>query len=87
MHDETGEERRDRLIHTFGNLTLLTHSLNSDVQDGPFKAKRPEITKQSLLLLNAYFQDTESWDEGTITTRGRHLFARARELWSRPTAG
>jgi hypothetical protein len=43
------------------------------VSNGPFKIKRPEITKQSLLILNSYFQrfsDSDIWNEDTILERG-----------------
>lgn len=82
--DETVEQRRDRLIHTFGNLTLLTQALNSDIRDDAFARKRPEITKQSLLLLNAYFQDRTIWDEEAILQRGRALFEHEKAIWPSP---
>jgi hypothetical protein len=78
---------RRRLIHTVGNLTLLTQSLNSTVSNGPFVAKRPEIAKQSRLALNAYFQDYAahpSWDEGDIRQRGKDLAELALKVWPRP---
>jgi len=85
--DESPEERRDRIIHTFGNLTLLTQELNAEVRDGPFERKKVEITEQSLLLLNAYFQKTETWDEEAILKRARELFGRAMRIWPHPTSG
>lgn len=82
--EETAEERRDRLLHSVGNLTLLTQGLNTAVSNGPYNAKRPEITKQSLLLLNAYFQDAPTWGEQEILQRGSTLFAVAKGIWSHP---
>ena len=41
------KERRNTLLHTFGNLTLLTKSLNPAVSNGRFKAKKDEILKHS----------------------------------------
>jgi hypothetical protein len=84
--DETGEERRDRLLHTFGNLTLLTRELNASVSNGPFSAKRPEIAQQSALRLNTYFQDATTWDEAEILKRGALLLEYARRVWPRPHA-
>jgi hypothetical protein len=66
---------RERMLHTFGNLTLLTHSLNAAIKNGAFATKRPEITKQSALQLNAYFQNIAAWDEGAIRARGLWCFA------------
>ena len=83
---ESNAERRDRLIHTFGNLTLLTQALNSAVSNGPYTGKRPEITKQSALQLNAYLQDHYVWHEDKILERGTALFERALEIWPRPNS-
>lgn len=85
--DESAQERRDRLLHAFGNLTLLTHELNSNVRDDAYVNKRPEITKQSLLLLNAYFQEIDSWDEDRILERSRLLLEHAKRIWPSPPEG
>lgn len=82
--DETAIERRGRLLHSLGNLTLLTQELNSSVSNGPYEAKRPEIAKQSALRLNTHFQDTVVWNEEEIQKRGRLLFEHARRLWPYP---
>ena len=82
--EETGDDRRGRLINTFGNLTLLTQALNSSVSNGPYSDKRPEIARQSLLRMNAWFQDHDTWDEAAIETRGKALFGYARRLWPHP---
>src|SRR5690606_32513961 len=55
--DESAEEVRDRLLHTFGNLTLLTQKLNSKNSNAPFKTKKRLITKNSVLRLNVHFHD------------------------------
>ena len=91
---ETAEEqeqasRRWTLLHSLGNLTMLTQPLNSEVSNGPFSAKRPEITKQSLLVVNSYFQrfsDNDVWNENTIVERGKRLTDLALKVWaySRP---
>ena len=76
-------DRRDRLIHTIGNLTLLTQPLNSSIQNGPWSDKQPDITRQSALALNREFLEYEVWDESAIEKRGRDLFAHAVNLWPR----
>lgn len=84
--DETAIERRGRLLHPLGNLTLLTQELNSSVSNGPFAVKRPEIAKQSVLRLNTYFQDATTWDEAEIAKRGEKLLEHAKRIWPRPQA-
>jgi len=49
------EEDRDRIIHTFGNLTLLTGKLNSKVSNGPWLGrggKREGLEAHDVLFLN-----------------------------------
>lgn len=84
--DEPSDRRRSRLIHTVGNLTLMTQALNSSISNGPFAAKRPEIAENSALRLNARFQDPSitRWDENDIRKRGRKLFDLARQIWRSP---
>src|SRR5690606_14425052 len=82
--DESAIERRGRVLHSIGNLTLLTQELNSSVSNGPFAAKRPEIAKQSVLRLNTYFQDATTWDEAEIGKRGEKLLEQAKRIWPRP---
>lgn len=76
--------RRDRLVQTFGNLTLLVQQLNSAVSNGPFEAKRESITTHSVLRLNSFLRDTDCWDEDAIIERGRHLFEVAKQIWPYP---
>jgi uncharacterized protein with ParB-like and HNH nuclease domain len=79
--------QRYNLIHNLGNLTLLTQYLNSEVSNASFRVKRPEIAKQSLLILNSYFQrfsDDDVWNEETILERGKHLADLALTVWEYP---
>lgn len=77
-------ELRASLLHTIGNLTLLTGSLNSSVSNGPWADKRPEVLKHSKLNLNRYFQYKETWDEQEIVRRSKVLFELARKVWPHP---
>lgn len=82
--DIKASEERDKLIHSFGNLTLLTQPLNSSISNGPFTVKKPEILKHSALVLNRYFQDINEWNEEQIKQRGKVLFEHARKIWLYP---
>ena len=84
---QQAQARRERLMHTFGNLTLLTEALNSTVSNGPFADKCPAITANSVLRLNTYFQRFlagEPWTETAIEQRGRELFTIACAVWPGP---
>ena len=76
--------RRRRLLHTFGNLTILTKPLNSSVSNGPFSEKRQALSDHSLLVLNREITKEDAWSEDQIDARGRDLFEVARDLWPYP---
>ncbi len=83
---ETTERTRLRIVHTIGNLTLLTQELNSSVSNGPFTDKRAEITNHSDLRLNAWMRtdEREGWSEDDILDRGAKLFSYAKNIWPLP---
>lgn len=86
QEDESkARNRRSTLLHTIGNLTLLTHSLNPAVSNGPWPKKRTQILKHSALNLNRPLEEYEEWDEDAILKRGRALFRVAKKIWPRPT--
>ena len=80
-------ETRDRnaLIHTIGNLTILTGELNAGVSNWTWTRKRAEMMRHSLLPINQMLYSYDFWDEDTIGTRARELFVRAREIWPGPS--
>jgi hypothetical protein len=78
---------RTRLLHSIGNLTLVTGGFNSSLSNEPFKVKRPEIVTTSLLMINTYFQkfsNEDTWEENNITDRASDLFPLAKSIWSKP---
>lgn len=101
LEDETPVGRivkRNRLVQSFGNLTLLTQPLNTVVSNGPYedwkngkgklqKGKRSALQDHSLLVMNREITVREKWDEGAIAERGESLFAVAKTIWKLPTAG
>lgn len=90
LHDADANEprtvatkSRNSLLHTLGNLTIITGKLNASISNGPWSEKKPELLKQSLLPINQMLHDREVWDEGAIAGRGEALFKKALELWPR----
>lgn len=81
-------DARDRVLHTMGNLTLLTGPLNSANQNRKFEYKVRKIKEYSLLALNGYFRQRvekgKGWDEDAIEERGRRLFKQAVQIWPHP---
>jgi hypothetical protein len=76
--------KRQNLINSIGNLTLVTPSFNSSLRNRSFTTKQPTIIKESRLRLNAYFQDINTWTEEDIIHRGEKLFVYAQQVWARP---
>ena len=81
---------RNQMIHTLGNLTLITGSLNPALSNGSWKDKRSELQKFSKLNLNRYFHvpngnsgtdPMADWDESTISIRCDELSTAAIKIW------
>ncbi|GGB09858.1 hypothetical protein GCM10011491_42240 [Brucella endophytica] len=77
--------RRQRLLNTFGNLTILTQPLNSSVRNGKYEIKRKALQDHSLLVMNREITKVENWNEDTIEARGKLLFETAQEVWPYPS--
>src|SRR5437870_11521739 len=81
---EEQADRRNSLLHTIGNLTLLTKELNPSVSNGPWDRKLEAILKHSALNLNRSL--AKRWDEAAIQARTEALFKTAVKIWPRPSA-
>jgi hypothetical protein len=84
-----GEVEREALIHTLGNLTLLTSSLNSKVSNGPWSGdsgKRRALEAHDVLFLNRRFSETscENWTDASVRQRTDELAKIIVEIWPVP---
>lgn len=87
VDDMESRAKRERLLHSIGNLTLVTQAFNSSLSNAAFAVKRPEIVTTSLLMLNTHFQgygEQGVWDEEEIVARAESLFAHALKIWPFP---
>lgn len=81
------EDRRKRIIHTIGNLTLLTQKLNVNLSDARWKDKRDGkdgldgLRKSTLQINNDLVNSGDVWDEVAIEKRARRLAEVAAEVW------
>ena len=75
---------RNRLLQTFGNLTLATSALNPDLSNGPWSTKRAKLGDYSILQMTKGILGVDRWDEDAIRTRGAVLADMAIEIWPRP---
>lgn len=76
--------RRNHLLQTLGNLTILTQRLNSSLSNAAWGSKRPALLAASLLPINQVLHGYDAWDEAAIEARGAELFERARSVWPAP---
>ncbi|MBM4337762.1 MAG: DUF262 domain-containing protein, partial [Deltaproteobacteria bacterium] len=84
-----GEADRERVIHTLGNLTLLTGKLNSKVSNGPWLGsggKRAGLQEHDVLLLNRELlkRAGDQWTDDAIRVRTRELADLIIQIWPVP---
>jgi hypothetical protein len=77
---------RDSALHTLGNLSLVTSSLNPALSNDPWPAKRDELGKHTVLMLNKGLlsEYPDVWDESTIRSRGEIMASMCLDIWDRP---
>ncbi len=83
------EVERDALIHTIGNLTLITRRLNSKLSNGPWEGdagKRQTLESHDVLIMNREIlkNQTEAWSDSSIRNRSDELTNLIIEIWPVP---
>lgn len=81
--DETAE--RNTLLHSIGNLTLVTSSLNPALSNAAWPTKRKQIRKYGALSLNRDVAEEEEWGESQIRSRAKEIFKTAKRIWPHPS--
>ena len=86
LSSDTSEQDRERLLHTVGNLTLLTGKLNSKVSNSAWPSKRIALTEHDVLKLNSDLLSSagETWTEQQIRTRTQSVTAAILAIWPVP---
>ena len=76
-------ERRNSLIHSIGNLTLVNQPLNSSLSNAPWEEKRETLNGHATLFLNKdlWTNAPEVWDEAAIAERAKRLSRAAARVW------
>ena len=86
---EAAFKRRERAIHTIGNLTLVTGKLNKELSNASWDNKRKALDRHSVLVLNRHLVNTgdrQVWDADTIEERAKWLYGKAVRIWPSPDA-
>lgn len=83
------EQERDRLVHTIGNLTMVSKRLNPSLSNSEWCEKRRGLEEHSVLHLNRELlaNDELDWHEGTIRARGETLAQMVCGIWPGGDAG
>jgi len=89
LEDGSDEAERDRLIHTLGNLTLLTGKLNSKVSNGPWSGaggKREGLEGHDVLFLNREIlkKAGDTWTDDAIRRRTQEMGDIIIRIWPVP---
>ena len=79
-------EERDRIVHSLGNLTLLTSKLNSKVSNSAWESKRSELQKHDVLKMNSLLSATaaDSWTDEKIRFRTQAMTEAILTIWPVP---
>lgn len=85
---ERATSRRNNLIHSIGNLTLVNQRLNAGLSNAPWDQKRETLGRHSVLFLNKTLIENapQVWDESTIAERATKLHQAAIKVWPHATA-
>jgi len=83
LTEQKAASKRDLMLNTLGNLTLITGKFNSSLQNAAWSAKRPELLTYAKLNLTQYFHGpaADTWDEAAIRARTEHLFGQLLKIW------
>lgn len=90
LQDRTHDEaERESIIHTLGNLTLLTGKLNTKVSNGPWLGsggKREGLESHDVLLLNRELlkQAGDRWTDDAVRDRTQQLADIIIAIWPVP---
>ena len=84
MSNETAISRRNRLLDTLGNLTLLTGKLNSHTSNGPWHIKRKAFRDHPGLHITQDVAQLEEWSDDAIEKRGQEMLHEILQIWPRP---
>ena len=82
--DETKRtaSRRDTVLHSIGNLTLVNFRLNASLSNAKWSNKRGTLKEHSVLFLNKMLEDApDVWDEVAIENRSIELCGVAKKVW------
>lgn len=81
--EQKATQSRETMLNKLGNLTLITGSFNSSLQNAAWADKKPELLKYSKLNMTQYFHepDANDWNDAAIEKRTEYLFLKLLKIW------
>ena len=89
IDENEAQQSRNELLHTIGNLTLVTGPLNSVASNASWEDKRKTLDDHSILHLNHNLltqYGSSAWSEQTIMDRSRKMAELVADVWPGPGA-
>lgn len=87
VDEEEARKERNRILHTIGNLTLVTRRLNSLASNARWEQKRETLSKHAVFCLNRVLLSEAmhtAWDEEMILARSKGLAKLIADVWRGP---
>ncbi|KQH76196.1 hypothetical protein AO501_23260 [Mycobacterium gordonae] len=86
LEPDEDEATRDRLVHTAGNLTLVTSKLNTKLSNAPWDSKRVALQEHDVLKLNVgiLLDAGAEWSVQKIRARTADMAQAIVEIWPVP---
>ena len=77
--------KREQIVETLGNLTLLNGRLNSSISNASWNTKRAAIQESDNLFVNRRLleEPSDEWTEDDICRRGEWMHSVIVEIWPR----
>ena len=79
-----GAHVRNQIVHTIGNLTLLTKRMNQSLSNAAWEHKRKGLEEHSILFLNRDLVKISRWNEKSIKLRSECMADLFAKIWPGP---
>ena len=86
MDEELARRKRNEIIHTIGNLTLVNQKLNSSLSNSAWGVKRDALLGHSVMNMNGDLASRSDWDEDSIRERSGEIAKLVAEHWPGPNS-
>ncbi len=75
------DEEAEAMVYRIGNMALLEKSVNRDIANADYQAKRPRLQASSFALTRKLAEENADWNPGRIALRQQKLAKIATAIW------